>query len=206
MVETRAGLAEQVTEPVLERDLLLELGPSTSVRASLLLSPLQSGAEGYRETTVSPAVSISPMEAVAHQSGGRDTCMLDMVQKWILEAVLHGFEASRQQHRQSALLVDAPTLGTYQGLSAQKELLSQQSASSSSSLASLSGADKSLSFDEGQLEQELLDEEGLLPDQPVFRRLFRPHLFKALLFKVKASTKLGTADTRPEGSDNAGSG
>lgn len=192
-----------MTEPVLEQDLLLELGPSTSVRVSLLLSPLQSNAAGYRGTTVSTAVSISPMEAVAHQSGGGDTCTLDMAQKWISEAVLCGFETGRQQHRQSALLADAPTLGTYQGLSAQKELLSQQSASSSSSsLASLSGAYKSLSFDEGQLEQELLDEEGLLPDQPVFRRLFCPHLFKALLFKAKASTKLGTADTRPE----AGSG
>lgn len=50
------------------------------------------------------------------------------------------------------------------------------------------------------MEQELSEEEGLSLEQPVFRGLFRPHLFQALLFKAKASTKLGTADTEPGGS------
>lgn len=46
-------------------------------------------------------------------------------------------------------------------------------------------------MEEGQIDQELSDEEGLTPDQPVFRGLFRPHLFKALPFKAKSSTHLG---------------
>lgn len=78
-------------------------------------------------------------------------------------------------------------------------MLSQQSTAFSSSSASLSGTDNSLSFDEGQLDQELSDEDGLLLDQSVFKRLFHLHLFKALLFKAKASTKLDTADTGPVG-------
>lgn len=56
------------------------------------------------------------------------------------------------------------------------------------------------SFKERQMEQELSEEEGLSPEQLIFRGLFRPHLFKALLFKAKASTKLGTADAKPGGS------
>lgn len=90
---------------------------------------------------------------------------------------------------------EAPVQGTFQHILSQRELLSQQSDSSS---ASPSETDDSESLDEGQLDQELSDEEGLFLDQPVFKGLFRPHLFKALLFKAKASMKLGTATSRPE--------
>lgn len=199
-VETRAGLAQQVTELDLDQELLVEPGPSTSVRASLSFSPLPSGARVYRPTTVSLAVSIAPIKAVEHLSGGGATFTPDMVQKWISEVALHGFEVGRQQHKQPALWAEAPTQGTYQAFSAQKERLSQQSAASSSSSASVSGTNETLSFDEGHLDRELSDDEGLLPDQPVFKGLFRPHLFKTLLFKAKVSTKLGSADTRPGGS------
>lgn len=129
--ENRAGPVQQVAEPALDLDLLVDPGPSTSFRASRSLSLLPLDAELYKGTRVSPAISITPMETVENQSGGGEAYMPDMVQKWISEGVMRGFEAGRHQHRQSSIRAEAPVQGTFQHISSQRELLSQQSDPSS---------------------------------------------------------------------------
>ncbi|XP_058020135.1 uncharacterized protein LOC131188700 isoform X2 [Ahaetulla prasina] len=63
--------------------------------------------------------------------------------------------------------------------------------SRSDSTDSPSEAESSPSMEDEQWDQELSEEEGFLPEQPMFKGLFRPHLFKALLSKAKAVTKQG---------------
>ncbi|XP_058024086.1 lamina-associated polypeptide 2, isoforms alpha/zeta-like [Ahaetulla prasina] len=63
--------------------------------------------------------------------------------------------------------------------------------SRSDSSDSPSEAESSPSMEDEQWDQELSEEEGFLPEQPMFKGLFRPHLFKALLSKAKVVTKQG---------------
>ncbi|KAG8139559.1 hypothetical protein E2320_002326, partial [Naja naja] len=51
-------------------------------------------------------------------------------------------------------------------------------------------SESSLSEEEGQLDKEMLENEGLTPDQPSFTGPFRPHLFKSLLFKAKNTARV----------------
>lgn len=51
----------------------------------------------------------------------------------------------------------------------------------------------SLSDENVILDQDLSEDEGLEPDQPSFIGLFRPHMFRSLLFKAQTTTRLGTA-------------
>lgn len=66
------------------------------------------------------------------------------------------------------------------------------------SSASSEGSEGSVSMEEGQIDQELREEEGLTPDQLVFKGLFSSHLFKALLFKAESSTHLGVNTSRED--------
>uniref|UniRef100_A0A2D4J936 Uncharacterized protein n=1 Tax=Micrurus lemniscatus lemniscatus TaxID=129467 RepID=A0A2D4J936_MICLE len=47
------------------------------------------------------------------------------------------------------------------------------------------------------LERGMSDDEGLSPDLPIFTGLFRPQLFKSLLFKAKNTTWLDNTGTPP---------
>lgn len=64
-----------------------------------------------------------------------------------------------------------------------------QGSAASSSQASLSGEELGRDID-------LSDDEGLLPDQPAFLGLFRPHL--SLLHKAKTTTQQGFIQTVPD--------
>ncbi|XP_060541940.1 uncharacterized protein LOC132710243 [Pantherophis guttatus] len=67
----------------------------------------------------------------------------------------------------------------------------------------------SLSDEEESRELSLSDDEGLTLDQPAFIGLFRPQLFRSLLYKALAVTRLGSSSTAgttlPEGADPASS-
>lgn len=52
--------------------------------------------------------------------------------------------------------------------------------------------EESIWGEEEQGEQDLLEEEGLVPDKPAFTGLFKPTLFKSILHKAKAFTRMGT--------------
>lgn len=56
-----------------------------------------------------------------------------------------------------------------------------------------SASQDSLSEGEAILDQDLSDDEGLEPDQPSFVGLFRPQMFRSLLFKAQTTTCLGGA-------------
>lgn len=49
------------------------------------------------------------------------------------------------------------------------------------------GSENSFWGEEDQLEQDLSEAEGLTPDKPAFTGLFKPSLFKSLLFKAKTT-------------------
>lgn len=58
---------------------------------------------------------------------------------------------------------------------------------------------QSLLSEEGETRDlDLLDDEGLIPEQPTFTGLFPHGLFKLLLFKVKNSARLGAPSAPPE--------
>lgn len=69
----------------------------------------------------------------------------------------------------------------------------------------------SMSEEEGEESRELplSDDEGLAPDQPAFIGLFKPQLFRSLLYKALAVMHLGSASATPpsgpRGSDMASS-
>ncbi|XP_058037681.1 uncharacterized protein LOC131197525 [Ahaetulla prasina] len=53
--------------------------------------------------------------------------------------------------------------------------------------------------DEGDLrDQNLSEDEDLVPDQPSFVGLFNPQLFRSLLHKAKVTTRLGVTHTAPD--------
>lgn len=58
-----------------------------------------------------------------------------------------------------------------------RELLNYQA---SGSLDSSLRSKDSVSEEEGLIDQELSEDDGIGPEQPSFKGLFRPHLFKAL--------------------------
>lgn len=49
-----------------------------------------------------------------------------------------------------------------------------------------------------QGDQELSEDEDLAPDKPVFMGLFKPALFKSLLFKAKTTAHVGVSDRPTE--------
>lgn len=53
--------------------------------------------------------------------------------------------------------------------------------------------DQASGSEEGEIrEVDLLEDEGMTPDQPAFSGLFQPSLFKSLLFKAKTSANFGS--------------
>lgn len=50
-----------------------------------------------------------------------------------------------------------------------------------------------------QRDTDLSDDEGLMPDQPAFVGLFRPHIFRSLLHKAKPTTRQGTVQLADRG-------
>lgn len=49
------------------------------------------------------------------------------------------------------------------------------------------------------MDQEFFDDEGRVPDKPAFSGLFRPTLFKSLLYKAKTTANMG-GTANPAGS------
>lgn len=56
----------------------------------------------------------------------------------------------------------------------------------------------SLSEEDVILDQNLSEDEGLEPDQPSFVGLFRPQIFRSLLFKAQTTMRLGGVPSRSE--------
>ncbi|XP_058017916.1 lamina-associated polypeptide 2-like [Ahaetulla prasina] len=114
--------------------------------------------------------------------------MPELVRKWIAEAVHRELEAGKSRNRQSVLGAEAQSQDRDQ---VETEPADGHMGSRSDSSDSPSEAESSPSMEDEQWDQELSEEEGFLPEQPMFKGLFRPHLFKALLSKAKAVTKQG---------------
>ncbi|XP_058049789.1 uncharacterized protein LOC131203498 [Ahaetulla prasina] len=114
--------------------------------------------------------------------------MPELVRKWIAEAVHRELEAGKSRNRQSVLGAEAQSQDRDQ---VETEPADRHMGSRSDSSDSPSEAESSPSMEDEQWDQELSEEEGFLPEQPMFKGLFRPHLFKALLSKAKAVTKQG---------------
>lgn len=166
-------------------ELLAEPGPSTDFRPSMSLSPLPLGGESSRG--VRPSTVDCFMPTVAAEL----SC-------WCCQWYRNGF----QRQCNKALRPASATTGIHWAgrrprLQANSINFRNQGCQCPLKVLA-SGTNDSLSIEAGQLEQELSEEEGLIPDQPIFKGLFRPHLFKALLFKAKNSIMLGT-NTSPEG-------
>lgn len=68
----------------------------------------------------------------------------------------------------------------------------------------LSQSDFFVGEEETHRDLELSDDEGLMPDQPVFVGLFRPSLFRFLLFKAKKAANMGGNQTMQEAAPGSG--
>ncbi|XP_058025844.1 uncharacterized protein LOC131191579 [Ahaetulla prasina] len=192
--KTRSGSSEAATKSTfirdqvqpMEKDPMVEPDPSSSFLARAL-SPQPSGSGS---NTGRP--SSTPINLVASQ-GDRQTIdqvteMPELVRKWIAEAVHRELEAGKSRNRQSVLGAEAQSQDRDQ---VETEPADGHMGSRSDSSDSPSEAESSPSMEDEQWDQELSEEEGFLPEQPMFKGLFRPHLFKALLSKAKAVTKQG---------------
>lgn len=199
LTATMAGLDwDPAAATGLDLTQMSEPGPSTGFRPPQSLSPLPQGRDAGKSGRPPPEATFTLTTAGICQSGDCEADMPLMVQKWISEVVQRGFEAGIRHNRHPVSIIpEVPVHGRYQPFQGPRDLESYQDPCSS---ASSIRSDDSISMEEGQIDQELSEEEGLIPDQPVFKGLFRPHLFKALLFKSKSSTSLGTNSTRPDNS------
>ncbi|XP_070806291.1 uncharacterized protein [Pituophis catenifer annectens] len=127
-----------------------------------------------------PEATFTPTVAGLESQGPE---MDDQMKRMISEAIAQGIAAGLQQKRQAAPVAPETPLHQDQHMASQhqKDLaMFQGSPSTPSSMQSK----LSLSGDE--------DYEGTDPQPKAFTRLFRPALFKSLLFKAKASAQLGT--------------
>lgn len=112
----------------------------------------------------------------------------------ILEAIAQGIAEAMQQSRQTASVASDIPLhqGQHHTTQVPRELSAfQRPHSPTSSMQSRS----KLSDEEGQKELELSEDEGMAPDHPTFMGLFRPALFKSLLFKAKNIVRMGADPT-----------
>lgn len=61
------------------------------------------------------------------------------------------------------------------------------------------GSEESVWGEEHLADQDLFEDEGLVPDKPAFTGLLKPTLFKSILYKAKATTHMGVTAPPEQG-------
>lgn len=121
------------------------------------------------------------------------------MQSMIAEAIMQGIAAGLKQFsRPTAAIPDmvqpqgrVPVIAVEEGREVPSERYTPERSI---------GSQSDISEEEGQLDLDLSDDEGISPDLPVSSGLFQPGLLKSLLFKAKNMANLGT--TPPVSSDH----
>lgn len=102
----------------------------------------------------------------------------------IAEAVQQGITASMQMRAQSGV-------SDYPSSQVSQELTGKQDPHHGLDFQAASPSQGSVMGEDNLRDLDLSDDEDLVPDQPSFMGLFRPQLFRSLLHKAKATTRLG---------------
>ncbi|XP_058018158.1 mucin-5AC-like [Ahaetulla prasina] len=142
------------------------------------------------ESAEVPSSATIPMGPVSHQAVAPVANDPAVMAEMIAAAVQRGITASRQTRTHS-------WVSEYVASQTSHDLVQDYSTPQAEDFQAHSPSRASLG-DEGDLRDENLSEdEDLVPDQPSFVGLFNPQLFRSLLHKAKVTTRLGVARPAP---------
>lgn len=185
---TPPAISEDLSQPSLNP----ELSPDRSVHGGPVSDPdvaaVFPGSEISPSPGPEPEQAQSPAVPASSNNGQQFPEIPPILAGLISTAIRQGISEGLQKKASSP---SSSSSGSHRSLSRAPEAHQEVQDTREPAEAEDSASQDSLSEGEIPVDQDLSEDEGLEPDQPSFVGLFRPQMFRSLLYKARAVTKLG---------------